>query len=98
MTVTNDQPTAKAGGLLPAQLADKQLDHFERMVQLVTRTDAASAANRFDVEYWENRIRALVKTHDLVTTQRCRVIVMLDLLERHALIKTREGTASWEKR
>ncbi|QCP54750.1 hypothetical protein FAZ95_38520 [Trinickia violacea] len=94
MTVTSDQPTAKTGELLPAKLADTQLDHFERMVQIVTRTDAATAANRFDADYWEKRIRALVKTHDLVTTQRCRVITMLDLLERHALIKAREGTAA----
>jgi hypothetical protein len=94
MTVTNDQPTAKTAELLPARLADSQLDHFEHMVQLVTRTDAASASNRFDAEYWEKRIRALVRTHDLVSTQRHRVIVMLDLLERHALIRTREGTAA----
>ncbi|WP_206996316.1 hypothetical protein [Trinickia mobilis] len=94
MTVTNEQPTVKTGELLPAQLADSQLDHFERMVQLVTRADASSASNRFDLEYWEKRIRALVKTHELVTTQRHRVIVMLDLLERHALIRMRDGAAS----
>jgi hypothetical protein len=91
MTATDDQTTGNIGERLPAQLADGQLEHFERMVQLVTRTDAASASNLFDAEYWDKRIRALVKTHDLVTTQRRRVIVMLDLLERHALIKMREG-------
>jgi hypothetical protein len=94
MTVTNDQPTVKTGELLPARLADSQLDHFERMVQLVTRADASSASDQFDHEYWEKRIRALVKTHDLVTTQRRRVIVMLDLLERDALIRMHDGTTA----
>ena len=94
MTLTSDQPTAKTGELLPARLADSQLDHFEHMVQLVTRTGADIAVIRFDADYWEKRIRTFVKTYDLVPRQRCRVIAMLDLLERHALLKAHQGTSA----
>jgi hypothetical protein len=94
MSVTNKQPATRPAGLLPARLADNQLDHFECMVQYIIRDDAADALHGFDHKYWEKRIRALVETHDLVTTQRCRVMMLLDLLERNVLIRTRDRTAA----
>ncbi|TDN63593.1 hypothetical protein [Paraburkholderia sp. BL10I2N1] len=94
MSVTNKQPATKVAGLLPARLADDQLDHFECMVQYVIREDTDDALYGFDHKYWEKRIRALVETHDLVTTQRYRVMMLLDLLERNALIRTHSRTAA----
>lgn len=94
MSVTHKQPATRAAGLLPARLADDQLDHFECMVQYIIRDHADGALHGFDHKYWEKRIRALVETHDLVTTQRCRVMMLLDLLERNVLIRTRNRTAA----
>ncbi len=94
MSTTNTQPTNRRGGLRPASLVDGQLDHLERMVQLVTRLDADNTLSQLDHQYWEKRIRALVETHDLVTTQRHRVIRLLDLLEREALFRMRRHTAA----
>ena len=94
MNVTNNQQMQGAAGLLPARLADEQLDYFERVVQVVTQPDADFASSQFDRKYWEKRIQTLVQTHDLVATQRRRVIVLLDLLEQHALIKPRTRTAA----
>jgi hypothetical protein len=94
MSVTNKEQATRTAGLLPARLADDQLDHFECMVQHIIREDADGALHGFDHKYWEKRIRALVETHDLVTTQRYRVMMLLDLLERNALVRTRNRTAA----
>jgi len=94
MAVTNKQVTLDAGVLKPARLADIELDHLERMVQYVARQDEADDLSRFDHVYWEKRLRALAQTHDLVATQRQRVISLLDRLEREALFRTRPRTAA----
>jgi hypothetical protein len=94
MSATEKQPTTRGGGLRPASLADSELDHLERMVQHVMRGEAGSTYGKLDHEYWEKRIRALVETHELVATQRQRVIRLLDLLEREALFRARSPTAA----
>jgi len=82
MGTNNKQPTVRAAALRPARLADGQLDHFENMVQYITRADADDALHGFDRQYWKKRIRALADTHELVATQRHRVIALLDQLAR----------------
>ena len=82
MSTKNNHPTVRAGALRPARLADEQLDHFENMVQYIMRADADNALHGFDRQYWEKRIRALADTHELVATQRHRVITLLDQLAR----------------
>jgi len=94
MNATNKQPTTEVGGLRPASLADSELDHLERIVQYVTRSDKTSDVCQLDHEYWEKRVRALGDTHDLVATQRRRVVRLLELLEREALVRTRGRTVS----
>jgi hypothetical protein len=94
MSGTEKQPTTRAGGLRSASLADGELDHLERMVQHMTRGEANDAFSKLDHEYWEKRIRALVDTHELVATQRQRVIRLLDLLEREALFRARGRSAA----
>lgn len=71
-----------AGTLLPASLADTELDHIERMIQFVTRTQGAGSPRGIDAGYWNKRLHALEQTHDLVATQRQRVARLFDMLER----------------
>ncbi|SAK57781.1 hypothetical protein [Caballeronia ptereochthonis] len=87
-------PAPTGGALLPASLADAQIDHFERIVRHITRADAGAAYRGLDHEYSKKRLRKLVETHDLVAVQRRRVLLLLDLLERHALVSTRGRTAA----
>ncbi|WP_245253654.1 hypothetical protein [Paraburkholderia sp. LEh10] len=49
--------------------------------------------SRLDYEYWGRRLRALAQTCDLVTTQRQRIITLLDLLEREMLYPSRQTAA-----
>lgn len=74
------RPTA--GSLKPASLADTELDHVERMVQYVTRSQGASSPRGIDADYWKKRLRALEQTYDLVTAQRQRVAMLVEMLER----------------
>ncbi|CAB3797869.1 hypothetical protein LMG28688_04629 [Paraburkholderia caffeinitolerans] len=71
-----------AGNLLPASLADTELDHIERMIQFVTRTQGAGSPRGIDAGYWNKRLRALEQTYDLVATQRQRMARLFEMLER----------------
>jgi len=92
MAATRMETPADVGTLRSASLADVELDHLERMVQYVTRRTETDDVSKLDFEYWDRRLRKLAQTHDLVTTQRQRVIALLDLLEREMLFQAR-GTA-----
>jgi hypothetical protein len=94
MSVTNTTTDREVRGLLPAHLADAQLDHVERMIQYCTRPDAGPTFRGIDHEYWKKRLRTLTETYDLVTPQRQRVMRMFDLLERQVLLKMRAGQAA----
>jgi hypothetical protein len=71
----------RTGNLLPAILADAELDHVERMVQYMSRAQASRTPRGIDGEYWKKRLRALEATYDLVATQRRRVARLFELLE-----------------
>lgn len=94
MNGTNSQPTAQHGGRRPASLVDSQLEHLEKMVQYVARGDAVSALVPLDHAYWEKRIRALEETHELIASQRKRVIKLLEQLGSEAQVKLRRRTAA----
>ena len=94
MSAVNKLLANDVEGLRSANLADLELDHLERMVQYVTSHEGIKKKTRLDHEYWERRLRALAQTHDLVVTQRRRVIALLDRLEREALFKARGRTAA----
>ncbi|MGE8473539.1 MAG: hypothetical protein ACN6QC_19990 [Paraburkholderia hospita] len=49
--------------------------------------------SKLDYEYWAKRLRKLAQTYDLVTTQRQRIIALLDLLEREILYQARRAAA-----
>ncbi|WP_109481809.1 hypothetical protein [Paraburkholderia sp. C35] len=87
------ETSSDVGTLRSASVADVELDHLERMVQYVTRRTQNDDLSKLDYEYWAKRLRKLAQTHDLVTTQRQRVIALLDLLEREILFQAR-GTAA----
>ncbi|NML30307.1 hypothetical protein [Paraburkholderia antibiotica] len=72
MSFTSRQSAAPRGGRRPASLADSQLQHLENMVDYVTRT-GATRPDRFDHGYWEQRIRVLEDTHELIASQRSRI-------------------------
>ncbi|WP_042338458.1 hypothetical protein [Paraburkholderia ferrariae] len=91
MSRTNTTPDLAATGLLPARLADAQLEHMERLVQYWTHADAVLARRGIDHEYWKQRLRALAQTYDLATSQRQRLLAMLDLIEREAALKAQTG-------
>jgi hypothetical protein len=65
------QLAAQRGGRRPASFADGQLRHLENVVGYVTREGAQP--DEFDHAYWEQRIRALEDSHELIASQRARV-------------------------
>jgi hypothetical protein len=85
MRTTAKLAPPKTTGLLPATLADTQLDHVERMVQYFTHHDDATVSG-FDYAYWRKRLRAVAETYDLVASQRKRIVGLLDHLEREAIM------------
>jgi hypothetical protein len=87
-----DAPTG-VGTLRSASLADVELEHLERMVQYVVRRTETDDVSKLDYEYWAKRLRKLAQTYDLVTTQRQRIIALLDLLEREILYQARRAAA-----
>jgi hypothetical protein len=82
MSAITKPDAPRTGSLLPALLADAELDHVERMVQYMNRAQAGRTPRGIDGEYWKKRLRVLEATHDLVATQRRRVARLLELLER----------------
>jgi hypothetical protein len=94
MNAVTKQVVNEVGGLRSANLADLELDHLERMVQYVTSHAGVKNNTQLDCEYWERRLRSLTQTHDLIVTQRRRVLALLDRLEREALFKARGRTAA----
>ncbi len=93
MNGTNKPPPAQRGRR-PANLVDSQLEHLESMVQYVTRGDAVSVQVTLDHEYWEKRVRALEETHELIASQRKRIIKLLDQLGSEAQVKLSRRTAA----
>jgi hypothetical protein len=93
MATTSTATSADVATLRSASLADVELGHLERMVQYVVRRTQTDDASRLDFDYWAKRLRALAQTYDLVATQRQRVIVLLDLLERETLYQARRAAA-----
>jgi hypothetical protein len=93
MSGMNTQPTASRGGRLPASLVDSQLEHFENMVEYVSRGETAGGAHAFDHEYWERRIRALDETHELIASQRQRMTKLLDRLASDTTTTLKPRTA-----
>ena len=85
MRSTQQPQRPSAGSLLPASLADTELDHVERMVQYVTRAQDAHSPRGIDADYWKKRLRVLEQTYDLVATQRQRVTRLFAMLERGQL-------------
>lgn len=94
MNAVNKLLINEVEGLRSANLADLELDHLERMVQYVTSGDGIKNKTQLDREYWERRLRSLARTHDLVVTQRRRVLALLDRLEREALFRERGRTTA----
>lgn len=93
MAATRMETPTDVGTLRSASLADVELEHLERMVQYVVRRTETDDVSKLDYEYWTKRLRKLAQTHDLVTTQRQRVIALLDMLEREILFQARRTAA-----
>ncbi|WP_321797845.1 hypothetical protein [Caballeronia sp. J97] len=66
--------------LKPARVADAQLDHLEHMIRSLALSGDAKAIAHLDRAYWKRRLAALGDESDLVSTQRARVLRLLDLL------------------
>lgn len=79
MSLRNRQPAAQRGGRRPASFADSQLQHLETVLSYVT-SQAAAQADELDHVYWEQRIRALEDTHQLIDSQRARIAKLRDML------------------
>lgn len=58
MSALKKAPSLNPGNLMPASLADRQLDHIERMVRSVMRVNSAGPVHGMDQEYWESRLRS----------------------------------------
>lgn len=79
---------------MPASLADRQLDHIERMVRTVVRTSTVGPVHGMDQKYWESRIRALVSENHLVAVQQHRVQRLLQDLAKRARPNALKRTAA----
>jgi len=94
MSALNNAPSPKPCNLLPASLADSQLDHIERMVRSVVRANPAGPVHGMDQEYWESRIHTLVNENNLVTVQQHRVQRLLQDLAKRARPNALKRTAA----
>jgi hypothetical protein len=94
MSALNKAPSPSPGNLLPASLADRQLDHIERMVRSVARANSAGAVHGMDRQYWESRLRALVSESALVAAQQHRVQRLLQDLAKRARPNALKQTAA----
>lgn len=71
---------AAQAALKPARMADAQLDHLEHMIRSLALSGAPGTFAYLDRGYWKKRLAALGDESDLVSTQRARVLRLLDLL------------------
>ncbi|SAK47926.1 hypothetical protein AWB76_01111 [Caballeronia temeraria] len=79
LQVSRNAPATRAT-LKPARLADAQLDHLEHMIRSFALSGDPKALANLDHTYWQRRLAALGEESDLVSTQRARVLRLLDLL------------------
>jgi hypothetical protein len=94
MSALKKAPPPNPGNLLPASLADRQLDHIERMVRSVARANSAGPVHGMDQGYWESRLRALMNESDLVAVQQHRVQRLLQDLAKRARPNALKQTAA----
>ena len=94
MSGVNRQPSAQRGARQPASLVDSQLQHFESVVEYVTRKDASGGPYVLYHEYWEKRIRALEGSYELLASHRQRVTKLLEKLASEAQIAQKRRTAA----
>jgi hypothetical protein len=93
MSLRNRQPAAQRAGRRPASFADSQLQHLETVLSYMT-SQAAAQPDELDHGYWEQRIRALEDTHQLVESQRTRIAKLRDMLGVPARIGAARRTAA----
>jgi hypothetical protein len=89
----NRQPAAQRGGRRPAGFADSQLQHLETVLSYVT-SQAAAQPDELDHVYWEQRIRALEDSHELIASQRTRVAKLRDMLGVQARVSAARRPAA----
>ncbi|MGX6999115.1 hypothetical protein [Caballeronia sp. KNU42] len=94
MSALKKAPSPIPGNLMPASLADRQLDHIERMVRTVVRASTVGPVHGMDQKYWESRIRALVSENHLVAVQQHRVQRLLQDLAKRARPNALKRTAA----
>ena len=86
---------AERATLQPARVADAQLDHLEHMIRSLAASGDAHAFACLDRAYWKRRLAALGDESDLVSTQRARVLRLLDLLEPEPAGSAPGKAAAW---
>ena len=78
----------------PARLADAEIDHLEHMIHSLARSGDPKALASLDRAYWQRRLAALDDESDLVSTQRARVLRLLDVLARECKGSTPKQAAA----
>ncbi|SAK45002.1 hypothetical protein AWB79_00916 [Caballeronia hypogeia] len=71
---------AASAALKPARVADAELDHLEHMIRSISRSADRKAFACLNRAYWKRRLAILGDESDLVSTQRARVLQLLELL------------------
>ncbi|SAK57300.1 hypothetical protein AWB79_02379 [Caballeronia hypogeia] len=69
----NKKKSETKGSLLPSALADVELQHIERAVAQLRTMHNQSSSGTLNVEYWRERLAAVVKGYALVPAQKQRV-------------------------
>jgi hypothetical protein len=87
-------PSLRTENLLPASLADHQLDHLELMIRSVAQNNLDRPVRGMDPEYWQSRIRALVEGTRLLDVQQQRVQRLLKELQKRAQAWTMNRSAA----
>jgi hypothetical protein len=93
MSLTSRQPAAQRGGRRPASFADSQLRHLDSVLVHVT-CEGVAHSDELDHVYWEQRIRALEDTHELVASQRARTAKLRAMLSVKAQVSAARRTAA----
>lgn len=77
------QPRVAVSGLKarPSRLADTELDHLEKIFQLMAQSDTYTPTHGLDIAYWRRRAALIESSFELLPIQRFRMTALLAMLD-----------------
>lgn len=77
---------------LPARLADREIEHLEKVLNARVLSDAQIKARGLDPSYWVERATALTEKYVLSTSQRSRVAALASAFAKQSPVEDTEDS------